>query len=62
MAEKQGVNKSQAVRGHLDAHPQATNGEIAAALTKQGDFDRHVQLVIDALKPYAGELGIGKKS
>jgi predicted hydrolase (HD superfamily) len=26
------------------------------------DFDQHVQFVIDALKPHAEELGIGKKS
>jgi predicted hydrolase (HD superfamily) len=25
------------------------------------DFDRHIQFVIDALKPFAGELGIGGK-
>ena len=26
------------------------------------DFDQHVQFVIDALKPHAGELGIGKRT
>ena len=36
MAKKQKVNKSQAVRDYLKAHPQAMSGEIAAALTKQG--------------------------
>ena len=36
MAKKQKVNKSQAVRDYLKAHPQAMSSEIAAALTKQG--------------------------
>ena len=36
MAKKQKVNKSKAVREYLKAHRQATNSEIAAALTKQG--------------------------
>jgi hypothetical protein len=30
------VNKSQAVRDYLKAHPEAKSGEIADALTKQG--------------------------
>jgi hypothetical protein len=36
MAKKQKVNKTQAVRDYLKAHPKAMSGEIAAALTKQG--------------------------
>jgi hypothetical protein len=36
MAKKQKVNKSQAVRDYLKAHPKAMSGEIAAALNKQG--------------------------
>lgn len=36
MARKQPVNKTQAVRDYLKAHPEAKSGEIAAALTKQG--------------------------
>jgi hypothetical protein len=36
MATKQKVNKSKAVREYLQAHHQATNIEVAAALTKQG--------------------------
>ena len=36
MAKKQKVNKTQAVRDYAKAHPEATSGEIAAALTKQG--------------------------
>ncbi len=36
MAKKQKVNKSQAVREYLKAHHQATNSEIAEALTKKG--------------------------
>jgi hypothetical protein len=36
MAKKQKVNKSQAVRDYAKAHPEATSGEIAAALGKKG--------------------------
>ena len=36
MAKKQKVNKSHEVREYLKAHHQATNIEVAAALTKQG--------------------------
>jgi arginine repressor len=36
MAKKQKTNKSQAVRDYLKAHPEATSGEIAAALNKNG--------------------------
>ena len=36
MAKKQKVNKSQAVRDYVKAHPEATSGEIAAALNKKG--------------------------
>jgi hypothetical protein len=36
MAKKQKVNKSQAVRDYVKAHPRAMSGEIAAALNKQG--------------------------
>ena len=36
MAKKHKVNKSQAVRDYAKAHPEATSGEIAAALTKKG--------------------------
>ena len=36
MAKKQKVNKTQAVRDYLKAHPKAMSGEIAAALKKQG--------------------------
>jgi hypothetical protein len=36
MAKRQKVNKTQAVRDYLKAHPKAMSGEIAAALTKQG--------------------------
>jgi hypothetical protein len=36
MAKKPKVNKTQAVRDYLKAHPKAMSGEIAAALTKQG--------------------------
>jgi len=36
MARKQKVNKSQAVRDYLKAHPKAMSGEIATALTKRG--------------------------
>ena len=36
MAKKQKVNKTQAVRDYLKAHPKAMSGEIATALTKQG--------------------------
>ncbi len=36
MAKKQKVNKSQAVRDYAEAHPEATSGEIAAALNKKG--------------------------
>jgi hypothetical protein len=36
MAKKQKVNKSQAVRDYAKAHPEATSGEIAAALNKKG--------------------------
>lgn len=35
MAKKK-VNKTQAVRDYLKAHPEATSGEIAAALNKKG--------------------------
>jgi hypothetical protein len=35
-AKKQKVNKSQAVRDYLKAHPKAMSGEIAAALNKHG--------------------------
>jgi hypothetical protein len=36
MAKKQKVNKTQAVRDYLKAHPKAMSSEIAAALNKQG--------------------------
>ena len=36
MAKKQKVNKTQAVRDYLKAHPKAMSREIATALTKQG--------------------------
>jgi ribosomal protein L12E/L44/L45/RPP1/RPP2 len=36
MPKKQAANKSQAVRDYRKTHPQATNIEIAAVLTKQG--------------------------
>ncbi len=36
MAKKQAVNKAQAVRDYLKAHPSTGNKEIAQALTKQG--------------------------
>ena len=36
MAKKSDVNKTQAVRDYLKAHPAALSKEIAAALTKQG--------------------------
>jgi hypothetical protein len=36
MAKKQKVNKSQAVRDYVEAHPEATSGEIAVALGKKG--------------------------
>jgi hypothetical protein len=36
MAKKQKINKTQAVRDYLKAHPAATSGEIAAALNKKG--------------------------
>ena len=36
MAKKQKVNKSQAVRDYVKSHPEATSGEIAAALNKMG--------------------------
>ena len=36
MAKKQKVNKSQAVRDYAKAHPEATSGEIVAALNKKG--------------------------
>jgi len=36
MAKKLKVNKSQAVRDYVKAHPEATGGEIAAALNKKG--------------------------
>lgn len=36
MAKKQKVNKSQAVKDYLKAHPEATSGEIATALNKKG--------------------------
>ena len=36
MAKKPAVNKTQAVRDYLKAHPEAMSKEIAAALTKQG--------------------------
>ena len=35
MAKRQRVNKTEAVRAYLKAHPGATSGEIAAALSKQ---------------------------
>ena len=34
--QKQAVNKTQAVRDYLKAHPKAMSGEIAAALNKKG--------------------------
>jgi arginine repressor len=36
MAKKQAVSKTQAVRDYLKTQPEATRGEIAAALAKQG--------------------------
>ena len=36
MAKKQKVNKSQAVRDYLKAHPEAMSSEIAAALVEKG--------------------------
>ena len=36
MAKKPKVNKTQAVKNYLKAHPKAVSSEIAAALTKQG--------------------------
>jgi hypothetical protein len=36
IAKKQKVNKTQAVRDYLKAHPKAMSGEIAAALNKRG--------------------------
>lgn len=36
MAKKEKVNKTQAVRDYLKAHPKAMSSEIAAALNKQG--------------------------
>ncbi len=36
MAKKPRVNKTQAVRDYLRAHPKAMSSEIAAALSKQG--------------------------
>ena len=36
MAKKPKVNKTQAVKNYLKAHPKAVTSEIAAALTKQG--------------------------
>jgi hypothetical protein len=36
MAKKPKVNKTQAVRDYLKAHPEAKSGEIVAALAKQG--------------------------
>jgi len=35
MATKRSVNKTQAVRDYLKAHPAATNTEIATALNKR---------------------------
>ena len=36
MAEKQKVNKTQAVKDYLKAHPGAKNKEVAESLTKSG--------------------------
>lgn len=36
MAKKRTINKSQIVRDYLKAHPNATSGEIAKVLNKQG--------------------------
>jgi hypothetical protein len=36
MAKKQTVNKSQAVKDYVKAHPEAKAGEITAALNKKG--------------------------
>jgi len=36
MAKKPAVNKAQAVRDYLKAHPDTANKEIAEALKKQG--------------------------
>lgn len=36
MVKKRKVNKTHAVRDYLKAHPKATSGEIATALSKQG--------------------------
>jgi len=36
MVTKQAVNKAQAVRDYLNAHPKATTKEVVAALDKQG--------------------------
>ena len=36
MAEKQKVNKTQAIKDYLKAHPGVKNKEIAEALTKSG--------------------------
>ena len=39
MAKKQTVNKTQAVRDYLKAHPKAMSGEIATALEQEGHQD-----------------------
>ena len=36
MAKKLKINKSQTVRDYAKSHPEATSGEIAAALNKKG--------------------------
>ena len=36
MAKKSGVNKTQAVREYLQAHPHTPNKAVAEALSKQG--------------------------
>jgi hypothetical protein len=52
MAKKQKVNKTQAVREYLKAHPKVMPSEIAAALNKQGIkvTPGHVSNIKTALK------------
>jgi hypothetical protein len=59
MAKKRTVNKSQAVRDYMKAHPTATSGEIAAALKKQGI--KIAPNYAANLKSKIGKNGNGKK-
>ena len=59
MAKKNSVNKSQAVRDYLAAHPESTPKEVRAALAKLGlEVSR---VLVSTVKNKVNKAGTGKK-